>query len=154
MNQRHETSDMDPKYIAYFAAALVVVGILVHIALWWMFHQFEEQQARRRVGDEGIIDGDTLAVLVGLTGYVAGRQAQRVDPVPQGGDVPGGDPAAGIVLVGNGTIVPWLLSTASAPRRESSLQRRWREGERRCGKIPTTAVAEGEKARRCQICTM
>ena len=47
MNQRHETSDMDPKYIAYFAAGLVVLGVLVHIGLWWMFHQFEEQQARR-----------------------------------------------------------------------------------------------------------
>ncbi len=47
MNQRHETSDLDPKYIAYFAAVLVVVGVLVHIVLWWMFHQFEEQQARR-----------------------------------------------------------------------------------------------------------
>src|SRR5207244_11722600 len=48
MNQRHETSDMDPKYIAYFAAALVVVGILVHIALCWMLHQFEDQQGRRQ----------------------------------------------------------------------------------------------------------
>jgi hypothetical protein len=47
MNRRHETSDMDPKYVVYFAAGLVVVGILVYIALWWMFHQFEQQQARR-----------------------------------------------------------------------------------------------------------
>ena len=38
---------MDPKYIAYFAAGLVVLGVLVHIGLWWMFHQFEQQQARR-----------------------------------------------------------------------------------------------------------
>ena len=47
MKGQHESSDMNPKYVAYFASGLVVVVILVNIGLWWMFHQFEEQQARR-----------------------------------------------------------------------------------------------------------
>ena len=44
---RHEKTDLDPKYILYFAIALVAVGIAVHALIWWMFHTFEEEQARR-----------------------------------------------------------------------------------------------------------
>ena len=47
MNKGHETSDMDPKYVAYFALGLVMAGIIIQIGLWWMFHRFEQQQARR-----------------------------------------------------------------------------------------------------------
>jgi hypothetical protein len=44
---RHEKTDLEPKYILYFAAALVVVGLAVHILIWWMFNLFEREQARR-----------------------------------------------------------------------------------------------------------
>ena len=47
MSRGHETSDMNPKYVAYFALGLVIVAILVQVALWWMFHRFEQAQARR-----------------------------------------------------------------------------------------------------------
>jgi hypothetical protein len=45
---------MDPRYVLYFAVALVVIGIAVHILLWWMFHAFESRQAR----------GETQQILV------------------------------------------------------------------------------------------
>jgi hypothetical protein len=47
MTGQHEKTDMDPKYVLYFAAGLVVLGIVVHAGLWWMFHQFEREQAKR-----------------------------------------------------------------------------------------------------------
>jgi len=47
MNRTHEKTDMNPAYVAYFAAGLVVVAVLVQLGLWWMFHQFEQVQARR-----------------------------------------------------------------------------------------------------------
>ena len=47
MTGQHEKTDMNPKYALYFAAALVVVVAAIHLGLWWMFHRFEEQQARR-----------------------------------------------------------------------------------------------------------
>ena len=47
MSQTHEKTDMNPVYVAYFAAGLVVVAVLVQLGLWWMFHQFEQAQARR-----------------------------------------------------------------------------------------------------------
>jgi hypothetical protein len=46
---RHEQTDMDPKYVVYFAAALVIAGLLIQIGLWWMFRQLEREQARREV---------------------------------------------------------------------------------------------------------
>jgi hypothetical protein len=47
VNRGHETSDMDPKYVLYFAVGLTVVGIVVQLGLWWMFHHLEQEQARR-----------------------------------------------------------------------------------------------------------
>ena len=44
---RHETTDMDPRYVLYFAIALVIAGVAIHAGLWWMFHQFEQQQVQR-----------------------------------------------------------------------------------------------------------
>ena len=49
MSRGHETSDMAPKYVVYFAVGLVIVGIVVQIALSWMFHRFEQAQARREI---------------------------------------------------------------------------------------------------------
>ena len=49
MSRGHETSDMDPKYVAYFALGLVIVGIVIQLAIWWMFRSFEQAQARREV---------------------------------------------------------------------------------------------------------
>jgi len=41
----HETTDMDPKYVLYFALALTLVGVAIYVGLWWMFRQFEREQA-------------------------------------------------------------------------------------------------------------
>jgi hypothetical protein len=41
---RHEQTDLDPKYVLYFAVALVVVGIVIFFGVAWMFFQFENQQ--------------------------------------------------------------------------------------------------------------
>jgi hypothetical protein len=43
--QGHETTDMDPKYVLYFALALIVIGVVVQVGLWWMFRQFVREQA-------------------------------------------------------------------------------------------------------------
>jgi hypothetical protein len=43
--QGHETTDMDPKYVLYFAVALVLVGVVIQIGIWWMFRQFAREQA-------------------------------------------------------------------------------------------------------------
>lgn len=47
MNPRHETTDMNPKYVVYFAVALVIAGIAILAGVWWMFHRFEQAQTRR-----------------------------------------------------------------------------------------------------------
>jgi len=44
----HEKTDMDPRYVVYFAVALVVAGLLIHLGLWWMFRQLEREQAQRQ----------------------------------------------------------------------------------------------------------
>ena len=46
-NHRHETTDMNPKYIVYFAVGLVLTGLLIQIGIVWMFHLFERQQTSR-----------------------------------------------------------------------------------------------------------
>jgi hypothetical protein len=38
---------MDPRYVFYFAIALLIGGIAVHAGIWWMFRYFEQQQAQR-----------------------------------------------------------------------------------------------------------
>jgi hypothetical protein len=47
MTDRHEKTDMDPRWVLYFAITLVIAAVLIHAGLWWMFHRFEEEQARR-----------------------------------------------------------------------------------------------------------
>jgi hypothetical protein len=44
---RHEKSDMNPTYIAYFAIGLAAVGLAIHLGIWWMFRQFEREQRSR-----------------------------------------------------------------------------------------------------------
>jgi hypothetical protein len=43
----HERTDMNPKYVVFFAIALVVGGLLIYLGLGWMFRQLEREQARR-----------------------------------------------------------------------------------------------------------
>ena len=43
---RHETTDLDPKYVVYFAVALVLVGIVVFFGAWWIFRHFVREQAQ------------------------------------------------------------------------------------------------------------
>jgi len=38
---------MDPKYVMYFAVALIVAGLLINVGLWWMLRQLEREQERR-----------------------------------------------------------------------------------------------------------
>jgi hypothetical protein len=50
MNQHdHERTDINPKYVLYFAVALIIAGLLINIGLLWMFRQLERQQARREI---------------------------------------------------------------------------------------------------------
>jgi len=46
-DRRHETSDMNPKYIVYFAVGLVLVGLVIQIGIAWMFRLFEREQTQR-----------------------------------------------------------------------------------------------------------
>jgi hypothetical protein len=43
----HEKTDLNPKYVLYFALALVVAGVVIYGALRWMFYRFEQEQARQ-----------------------------------------------------------------------------------------------------------
>jgi hypothetical protein len=45
MKGGHETTDLNPKYMLYFAIVLVVAGVFIQLGLWWMFNQFEREQA-------------------------------------------------------------------------------------------------------------
>ena len=42
----HETTDMDPRYVLYFAIALVVVGVGVYVLVWWMLNVFGHELTR------------------------------------------------------------------------------------------------------------
>ena len=42
---KHETEDLRPKYVVYFAAGLVAIGLGVFGLAWWMLRQFEGGQA-------------------------------------------------------------------------------------------------------------
>jgi hypothetical protein len=55
MRGQHESSDMDPKYVLYFAVALVIFAAAVYGGLWWMFHRFEAEQAQRE-GPPPLVD--------------------------------------------------------------------------------------------------
>ena len=46
-DRRHETSDMNPKYIVYFAVGLVLVGLVIQIGIAWMFRLLEREQPQR-----------------------------------------------------------------------------------------------------------
>jgi len=48
----HEETDLQPKYVLYFAAALVVLFVVVFVGIWWIFTAFEQAQASRepRIG--------------------------------------------------------------------------------------------------------
>src|SRR5262245_48444805 len=41
----HERTDMNPKYVLYFAVGLVVAGLAIYAGTLWMFRQFEREQA-------------------------------------------------------------------------------------------------------------
>ncbi len=47
MKRTHEKTDMNPAYVAYFAAGLIAVAVLVQLGIWWMFHRFEQAQEHR-----------------------------------------------------------------------------------------------------------
>ena len=46
---RHERTDLDPKYVLYFAIVLVIAGLLIYVGTKWMFWQFQSQQARQEM---------------------------------------------------------------------------------------------------------
>jgi len=46
MSGKHEVSDLNPKYVVYFAIALVVVGAMAYLGVWWMFRQLQREQAQ------------------------------------------------------------------------------------------------------------
>ena len=45
----HERSDMNPKYVLYFAVGIVVVGAAIYLGVLWMFRQFEREQTGRQM---------------------------------------------------------------------------------------------------------
>src|SRR5499426_2157261 len=48
-NHGHETTDMNPKYVVYFAVGLVLAGLLIQIGIAWLFRLFEREQTRREI---------------------------------------------------------------------------------------------------------
>jgi len=47
MRGQHEHTYMNPKYVVYFAVALVIAAVVIHVGVWWMFRQLVQEQARR-----------------------------------------------------------------------------------------------------------
>jgi hypothetical protein len=47
----HEESDVNIRGVLAFAAGLIVVAIVVHIAMWVLFRFFDAREARRQVID-------------------------------------------------------------------------------------------------------
>jgi hypothetical protein len=46
MTRGYETRDWNPRYIAYFVVGLVVAAAIIHAGVWFLYRQFERQQAR------------------------------------------------------------------------------------------------------------
>jgi hypothetical protein len=46
----HEQSDLEPKSILYFAAALAVLIAVICAGVWWMFRELEGEEAGRLPG--------------------------------------------------------------------------------------------------------
>ena len=45
MTPRHETSDMSPKYVLYFAIGLLVAAIVIHAGVWGLYRVFQTRHA-------------------------------------------------------------------------------------------------------------
>jgi hypothetical protein len=43
---KHETRDLNPRYVVYFAVGLVVMGVFVFVLAKWMLYQFQREDAR------------------------------------------------------------------------------------------------------------
>jgi hypothetical protein len=48
----HETSDVDVKAILRFAAALAIIAVVIHIALYGLLRYYEQREARRDVASQ------------------------------------------------------------------------------------------------------
>ncbi len=46
MTGRHETTDLNPKYVLYFFVVLAISAVIIHAGVWWMLVQFEREQER------------------------------------------------------------------------------------------------------------
>ena len=44
----HEQTDLEPKYIVYFAVGLTLLIAATCVGVWWMFRQFEREHAGRQ----------------------------------------------------------------------------------------------------------
>src|SRR5262245_13998360 len=44
----HEPSDVDVKYVLWFAVGLVVAAVLIHLGLAWMFFAFRSEEDRAK----------------------------------------------------------------------------------------------------------
>ena len=49
MTGRHETTDLNPKYVLYFFIGLTIAAAIIHGGIWWMLTQFEQEQARQQI---------------------------------------------------------------------------------------------------------
>jgi hypothetical protein len=46
----HETSDVSVRGVLGFGAAMVVVAVILHVLLWWMFDWFQAKDAAEKPG--------------------------------------------------------------------------------------------------------
>ena len=46
MTHRHETSDMNPKYVFYFGVGLLAAAVVIHAGIWGLYRAFEARHAR------------------------------------------------------------------------------------------------------------
>lgn len=50
----HETRDVDIRWIFTIVPIFIVVGVLIHLAVWWMFSYYRTQRERRDVRQTSI----------------------------------------------------------------------------------------------------
>jgi hypothetical protein len=45
---KHETTDLDTRWVLYFGIGLVIAGVVIQAVVWWMYRTFEESTSSVR----------------------------------------------------------------------------------------------------------
>ena len=57
---RHETRDIHLRPIGWIVVAFIVVAIVIHVAVWWIFQYYRDLEGRRDVRRSMVEGGEVL----------------------------------------------------------------------------------------------